>query len=135
MVRQTTVLRVLNDGLVQPKRGFGTHGHSNMEIVTLVVSGELSHADSMHREETLDRGSIQYMSAGSGVRHSEQNSGDVPVRFIQSWVMPRSHGDRSVYGSLPDSNNRREARNDKWEHIGNYRFPQLFSLTSTVVLQ
>ena len=112
------VLRVLNDDLVQPRRGFGAHGHGDMEIVTLVVSGELSHADSMGSGDTLGRGSIQYMSAGSGVRHSEQNAGAVPVRFIQSWVVPRTRGARPVYGSLPDSEERREARRSKWEHIG-----------------
>jgi redox-sensitive bicupin YhaK (pirin superfamily) len=111
-------LRVLNDDLVQPRRGFGTHGHSDMEIVTLVVTGELSHADSMGSGETLGRGSIQYMSAGEGVNHSEQNAGAVPVRFIQSWVVPRTRGAQPVYGSLPDSEARRTARHNKWEHIG-----------------
>jgi uncharacterized cupin superfamily protein len=111
-------LRVLNDDLVQPRRGFGTHRHSDMEIVTLVVTGELSHADSMGSGETLGRGSIQYMSAGEGVNHSEQNAGAVPVRFIQSWVVPRTRGAEPVYGSLPDSEARRAARHNKWEHIG-----------------
>ena len=78
------VLRVLNDDRVQPARGFGTHGHANMEIVTYVVSGELTHQDSMGTAETLTRGAVQFMTAGRGVRHSEHNlSPDKPLRFIQ----------------------------------------------------
>jgi redox-sensitive bicupin YhaK (pirin superfamily) len=78
-------LRVLNDDLVQGQRGFGRHGHSNMEIVTIVVGpGKLTHADSFTKvSESLGRGGVQFMSAGSGVQHSEQNAGDLPVRFIQ----------------------------------------------------
>lgn len=81
---QLGVLRVLNDDRVQPKRGFGTHGHANMEIVTYIVEGTLTHQDSMGSAESLGRGAIQYMTAGTGVRHSEHNlSPDEPLRFIQ----------------------------------------------------
>ncbi len=116
--RNFGALRVLNDDLVQPHRGFGRHGHSDMEIVTLVVSGQLSHSDSTGRSESLGRGSLQYMSAGRGVEHSERNDGNEPVRFLQMWVMPRSRGLRPVYGSLPDSQERRAARRGQWEHVG-----------------
>merc|ERR1719263_1909714 len=67
------VLRVLNDDLVQPARGFGTHPHRDMEIVTYVVRGSLTHKDSMGTSETLGRGSIQFMTAGTGIQHSEHN--------------------------------------------------------------
>ena len=81
---QYGVLRVLNDDLVQPARGFGTHPHSNMEICTYIVEGSLTHADSMGTRETLGRGAVQFMTAGTGVRHSEHNlDAAAPLRFIQ----------------------------------------------------
>eukprot|EP01013_Petalomonas_cantuscygni_P037409 TRINITY_DN68231_c0_g1_i1.p1 TRINITY_DN68231_c0_g1~~TRINITY_DN68231_c0_g1_i1.p1 ORF type:complete len:313 (-),score=5.89 TRINITY_DN68231_c0_g1_i1:810-1748(-) len=94
------VLRVLNDDLVMPRRGFGPHPHRDMEIVTYVVSGELTHRDSHGNLETLTAGSIQFMSAGSGVTHSESNiNPSRPVRFIQSWIVPRRRGTPVQYGS------------------------------------
>ena len=79
------VLRVMNDDLVQPDRGFGTHPHRNMEILTYIVHGELTHQDSMGTKESLGRGSIQFMTAGTGVQHSEFNhSKEKPLRFIQT---------------------------------------------------
>jgi len=69
-------LRVFNDDRVQPGTGFDTHPHKNMEIVSYVIEGELSHKDSMGSEETLYPGEVQYMSAGTGVYHSEYNHGD-----------------------------------------------------------
>ena len=76
-------LRVVNDDLIQPSRGFGTHGHRDMEIITYVLKGDLTHQDSMGTEETLGRGSIQYMTAGTGVMHSEKNlsSNQEPVSY------------------------------------------------------
>lgn len=108
-----------NGFILQPKRGFGTHGHANMEIVTLVVGpGKISHADSFSRQsESLGRGSVQFMSAGSGVSHSEQNLGDLPVRFIQCWVLPRSQNEKPVYGSLKDSPERLAARHNAFDHL------------------
>ena len=105
------VLRVMNDDLVQPKRGFGTHGHSNMEILTYVVHGELTHQDSMGTKETLGRGSIQFMTAGTGVRHSEHNLGDTPLRFIQTWIVPQTYGLTPRYGSLNGRNHQAEKKN------------------------
>lgn len=93
------VLRVMNDDLVQPHRGFGTHPHRDMEIITYIVHGELSHQDSMGTCESLGRGSIQFMTAGSGIRHSEFNHGDKPLRFIQTWIVPRQYGLKPNYGS------------------------------------
>lgn len=113
------VLRVMNDDLVQPDRGFGTHPHNNMEICTYVVEGLLTHKDSMGTKETLGRGSIQFMTAGTGVRHSEFNeSKDKPLRFIQMWINPRSHGLPPNYGSLSGAGDQQAAaRRDQWAHL------------------
>jgi redox-sensitive bicupin YhaK (pirin superfamily) len=78
------VLRVLNDDIVQPSKGFDTHPHADMEIVSYVVEGQLTHKDSMGNANTLTRGQSQYMSAGTGVFHSEYNNQqDKELRFIQ----------------------------------------------------
>jgi len=124
------VLRVLNDDLVQPSRGFGMHPHRNMEIITFVVDGSLTHKDSMGTEETLGRGSIQFMTAGSGIMHSEHNlDSNRPLRFIQSWVVPRSQGLRPNYGSMLGDDAAAENRKNQWSHVvsdvksGNNRAP------------
>lgn len=93
------VIRVMNDDLVQPNRGFGTHPHANMEIITYIVEGELTHKDSIGTKESLGRGSVQFMTAGTGVRHSEYNHGDKPLRFIQTWIVPSRPGLQPNYGS------------------------------------
>lgn len=94
------VLRVLNDDIVQPATGFETHPHDNMEIISYCVSGELTHRDSMGYKETLNRGDVQYMSAGTGLTHSEMNeSKDKALRFLQIWILPSSRGLKTQYGS------------------------------------
>lgn len=93
-------MRVCNDDLVQPHRGFGTHPHSNAEIVTYIIDGELTHQDSMGTAETLGRGAVQFMTAGSGIRHSEHNLGDRPLRFIQMWFTPSERSLQPNYGSF-----------------------------------
>lgn len=102
------ILRVMNDDLVQPHRGFGEHPHSNAEIVTYVVDGELTHQDSLGTKESLGRGSIQFMTAGSGVRHSEFNHGDKPLRFIQTWIKPAKYHLTPNYGSYRGDPNLRK---------------------------
>ncbi|MDR3136302.1 MAG: pirin family protein [Coriobacteriales bacterium] len=92
------VLRVWNDDIVLPGTGFGTHPHENMEIISYVLEGELSHADSMGNEQALERGQVQYMSAGTGVLHSEYNHGDVPLRFFQIWILADKSGYPPNYG-------------------------------------
>lgn len=92
------VLRVMNDDLVQPGTGFDMHPHENMEIISYVVQGELSHADSMKNKETLTRGQVQYMSAGTGVVHSEHNWGSDLLRFFQIWIFPDKKGHKPNYG-------------------------------------
>jgi redox-sensitive bicupin YhaK (pirin superfamily) len=107
-------LRVMNDDLVQPHRGFGTHPHSNMEIITYIVDGELTHQDSMGTKESLGRGSIQFMTAGKGLRHSEFNHGDKPLRFIQTWIQPDDFGLTPNYGSYQGS---ADARKNTLQHL------------------
>jgi len=94
------VLRVVNDDLVIPEEGFGTHPHRDMEIVTYVIDGELTHKDSMGTEETLSRGCVQYMSAGTGITHSEYNANKSDMlRFLQIWILPDKKGHKPRYGS------------------------------------
>jgi len=84
------LLRVLNDDHVEPSMGFGTHGHANMEIVSIPLNGALRHKDSTGRDEIIKSGDVQIMSAGSGIQHSEYNaSREVPVDFLQIWVFPK----------------------------------------------
>lgn len=112
------VLRVMNDDLVQPDRGFGAHPHRDMEIITFVVDGELTHQDSMGTKETLGRGSVQFMTAGTGVNHSEHNlDKHNHLRFIQSWIVPRRRGLTPNYGSMAGDEVQMQARKDKWAHI------------------
>lgn len=92
-------LRVFNDDTVLPGKGFGTHPHSDMEIVTYVLRGELEHVDSLGHRGVVKAGGVQYISAGSGVRHSEFNhSQAADVHFVQMWVQPRTIGDAPAYG-------------------------------------
>ena len=111
-------LRVVNDDLIQPSRGFGTHGHRDMEIITYILKGGLTHQDSMGTEETLGRGSIQYMTAGTGVMHSEKNlSSNQELRLIQSWILPKSKGLNPRYGSFQGNNGNGNQRLNRWHHL------------------
>ncbi|MCD4757236.1 MAG: pirin family protein [Arcobacteraceae bacterium] len=93
------VLRVLNDDIIHPQSGFDTHPHRDMEIISYVVKGEITHKDSMGNEETLKRGEVQYMSAGTGVRHSEYNwSKSEDLRLLQIWIVPPTKGLELLYG-------------------------------------
>lgn len=84
------LLRVLNDDHVEQSMGFGTHGHANMEIVSIPLSGALRHKDSTGRDEIIKSGDVQIMSAGSGIQHSEYNaSKEEAVDFLQIWVFPK----------------------------------------------
>jgi hypothetical protein len=87
------VLRVMNEDIVQPGEGFGTHPHHDMEIVTYVLSGALEHRDSMGNGEILRPGEFQSMSAGTGITHSEFNpSRTEPVHLYQIWLFPDRRG-------------------------------------------
>lgn len=97
------VLRVINEDRVAARSGFGTHGHRDMEILTYLLEGELSHKDSMGNGTAagaagvIRPGEIQRMSAGSGVMHSEMNQTDAPVHLLQIWLLPRSRGGSPGY--------------------------------------
>ena len=83
------MLRVLNDDVVQPEMGFGTHPHRNMEIISIPISGALSHTDSIGNKRSIEVGEVQVMSAGTGLKHSEFNDSKIDaVNFLQLWIIP-----------------------------------------------
>ncbi|MFN7138074.1 MAG: pirin family protein [Limisphaerales bacterium] len=91
-------LRVMNEDIVEPGAGFGTHPHRDAEIFSYVIEGELQHQDSMGNGSVIKAGDLQYMSAGSGVRHSEFNpSGNRSVHFYQVWFRPQVSGGEPKY--------------------------------------
>ena len=105
-------LRVFNDDVIAPGQGFGTHPHRDMEILTYVLEGELEHKDSMGNIGVVAAGAVQYVSAGTGVAHSEYNhSQERPVHLVQMWVLPRARGLKPQYGQVDYS---LEERRNRW---------------------
>jgi redox-sensitive bicupin YhaK (pirin superfamily) len=101
---QFGALRVFNDDVVQPGKGFPTHPHEEMEIVTVVLAGEMTHEDSMGNRAVIKAGDVQRMSAGTGLTHSEFNLADSPVHFYQIWIFPdesrlKPSYDQKTFGS------------------------------------
>jgi redox-sensitive bicupin YhaK (pirin superfamily) len=94
-------LRVINDDTIAAGKGFGLHPHNDMEIVTVMVEGELSHRDSMGHSEVLRAGEVQRMSAGTGLVHSEINQSAAPCRLLQIWIEPSSAGIPPSYEQKP----------------------------------
>ena len=92
------MLRVLNDDTVAPSMGFGTHPHDNMEIITLVLDGQLEHKDSMGTGSVIYKDEVQVMSAGSGITHSEFNPSDKDaVKLFQIWIIPKEKNIKPRY--------------------------------------
>lgn len=94
---QFGALRVFNDDVVQPGQGFPTHPHQEMEIITIVLDGEMTHGDSMGNKTVIKAGDVQRMSAGTGLTHSEFNLGEQPVHFHQIWIFPDERGLQPSY--------------------------------------
>jgi len=110
-----SVLRVINEDRVAPGSGFGMHGHRDMEIVTLVLSGALEHKDSLGNGGVLKPGELQHMTAGRGIRHSEFNpSANEPVHLYQIWLLPREQGLTPSYSQKTFDKGLRQA---KWQLV------------------
>lgn len=131
------VLRVLNDDIVAGGRGFNTHPHDNMEIISIPLSGDLEHKDSMGNVGIIKEGDIQVMSAGTGIKHSEYNkNADKEVRFLQIWMFPNAKNVEPRYDQIPINTSESDSsfqqilspskndpgvwvHQDAWFHIGN----------------
>jgi redox-sensitive bicupin YhaK (pirin superfamily) len=138
-------LRVLNDDTVNSGMGFGTHPHDNMEIISIPLEGDLEHQDSMGNTTVIKQGDIQVMSAGTGIQHSEYNKNkDVPVKFLQIWILPNKKNVTPRYDQISLNENDRHNKlqqilspnqNDEgvwiyqnaWFHLG--RFDKDFTAT------
>lgn len=104
-------LRVLNDDKVAPGMGFGTHPHKNMEIISIPLSGDLEHQDSMGNKHVISEGDVQVMSAGTGISHSEYNRNkDKEVKFLQIWVFPKQSNVQPKYDQKKFSKEDRQNR-------------------------
>ncbi len=109
------VLRVLNDDIVAPGMGFGTHPHQNMEIISIPMAGDLEHKDSMNNVAVIKSGDIQVLSAGTGITHSEYNKNkDEQVKFLQIWVIPNKKNVTPRYDQI--SLNVKD-RNNQFEQV------------------
>lgn len=143
-------LRVLNDDLVEAGMGFGTHPHDNMEIISIPLSGDLEHKDSMGNIAVIKNGDVQIMSAGTGIQHSERNkSRENVVRFLQIWLIPNKKNVTPRYGQITlntaDRHNKLQQivspnpeeegvwiHQNAWFHLG--RFDKDFSITYSTKL-
>ena len=109
------VLRVLNDDTVAAGMGFGTHPHSNMEIISIPLEGDLEHKDSMGNTTVIHNGDIQIMSAGTGIEHSEYNKNkDAQVKFLQIWILPNK---KNVTPRYQQTTLKKEDRKNKLQQV------------------
>jgi redox-sensitive bicupin YhaK (pirin superfamily) len=133
------VLRVLNDDRVAPGRGFATHRHDNMEIISIPLEGDLEHKDSMGHQAVIREGDVQVMSAGTGISHSEYNKNkDKEVKFLQIWIFPNKKNVEPRYDQISIRDIAKEdefyqvlspneddqgvwIHQDAWFHIGNFQ--------------
>ncbi len=106
---QFGALRVFNDDVVAPGTGFPTHPHEEMEIITIVLDGEMTHEDSMGNKTIIKTGDVQRMSAGTGLTHSEFNLAEYPVHFYQIWIFPDEKG-------LPPTYDQKTFKNQEWSN-------------------
>lgn len=97
-------LRVINDDKVAPKMGFGLHPHDNMEIITYVMEGELTHQDSLGNKGVIRAGEFQMMHAGTGIMHAEKNDSDMRTHLYQIWIFPDQKGRTPGYDQRPALN-------------------------------
>ncbi len=104
-------IRVWNDDLIAPNTGFPPHAHSDMEIITYVRTGAITHEDSMGNKGRTEAGDVQVMSAASGVRHSEWNAEDVPTTLFQIWIEPNRTGGAPGWGAKPFP---KDSRSGRW---------------------
>ena len=108
------VLRVINDDIIAGGGGFPSHPHRDMEIISYMVDGKLTHKDSMGNESSIARGEVQYMSAGTGVMHSEYNKESEEARLLQIWILPDKRNHTPNYGEYKF---KWEEREDKFLHM------------------
>ncbi|HWH16158.1 MAG TPA: pirin family protein [Candidatus Paceibacterota bacterium] len=101
-------LRVINDDRIAGKSGFGAHAHADMEIITIVLSGTLTHKDSMGNTGTIRAGEVQVMSAGTGVVHAEFNDADEELTLFQLWILPDGKGHEPRYAQQDFGNESKE---------------------------
>jgi quercetin 2,3-dioxygenase len=103
-------LRVWNDDIIAPNSGFAPHPHRDMEIVTYVRSGAITHEDSLGNKGRTEAGDVQVMSAGTGITHSEWNHEAVPTALFQIWIIPKHRGDKPGWGTRPFPRDERSGR-------------------------
>lgn len=138
-------LRVLNDDQVLGGQGFGTHPHANMEIISIPLSGDLAHKDSMGNGTIIKSGDIQVMSAGTGIQHSEYNANpEIPVHFLQIWMFPSQENVQPRYDQITLNPQKMEnqlhqilspnaddegvwVHQNAWFHMGNFSEESAFS--------
>lgn len=103
-------LRVWNDDRIAPRTGFAPHPHADMEIITFVRTGAISHEDSLGNKGRTEAGDVQVMSAGTGIRHSEHNHEDVETTLFQIWIIPDRRGEKPGWGTRPFPKGERSGR-------------------------